>query len=277
VCPRGVRKSRGCGPSRPVRREPWAGLRRKATGIGQDGGRGEPLAWTVLRAPAMRRGWTAEARRLAGGLRRGRPTALVVCALLAGLASLPGACAPEALRAPAGPGGEGQARLTSGLTAARSRARAALAGVAERPAAGSGIAIEACPACHLRDGGPAPGLLAVATLRPLLPPHADFRADHGAVACRACHVDGATGVGWREGDGATCGPCHGRLVRALEAGWHGRARGYWDARRGPRRRDTCGTCHDPHDPAPARRPPPDSESGGVRAAPWTRGGADATR
>ena len=46
-----------------------------------------------------------------------------------------------------------------------------------------------------------------------------------------------------------CGGCHGPNYRDWEAGVHGRVSGYWNAKSGPKRREECTSCHDPHAPA----------------------------
>ncbi len=118
----------------------------------------------------------------------------------------------------------------------------------------------ACEGCHPGGEGPAPRIRADGPRERLGPPHAGLQATHGGVACRACHL-APSFPGW-SGDRATglealsggCQPCHGRVTTAWVRGWHGRARGSWDVARG-RVRDACVTCHDPHTPVPARRPP----------------------
>lgn len=46
-----------------------------------------------------------------------------------------------------------------------------------------------------------------------------------------------------------CGQCHGPQLRDYRRAAHGGATGYWDLSRGPRTRNLCITCHDPHTPA----------------------------
>ena len=54
-----------------------------------------------------------------------------------------------------------------------------------------------------------------------------------------------------------CGSCHGPTYRDWEAGAHGRTGGYWDRTAGPRKRQICVDCHDPHHPKiPPRKPAP---------------------
>lgn len=54
-----------------------------------------------------------------------------------------------------------------------------------------------------------------------------------------------------------CAKCHGPVYRDWTNGSHGRTNGYWDGSLGPRERQTCSACHDPHTPAfPSMRPAP---------------------
>ena len=80
---------------------------------------------------------------------------------------------------------------------------------------------------------------------------------HGDLTCRSCHhaprfedfrlsngnVVPYTGVM------SLCGQCHSRQLRDYNAGAHGGMRGYWDLNRGPRLRNHCLVCHNPHQPA----------------------------
>jgi predicted CXXCH cytochrome family protein len=45
-----------------------------------------------------------------------------------------------------------------------------------------------------------------------------------------------------------CAQCHGPQYRDYQRGSHGGMTGYWDLRRGPRVRNHCQHCHDPHAP-----------------------------
>jgi hypothetical protein len=52
-----------------------------------------------------------------------------------------------------------------------------------------------------------------------------------------------------------CAQCHGPQTRDYLHGSHGGMTGYWDKTKGPRSRNTCTDCHDPHAPAyPALAP-----------------------
>jgi len=120
----------------------------------------------------------------------------------------------------------------------------------------------ACATCHGMDAlespvprpGDTPG-----------GPHAARLAGHGDRPCTACHdPDDASRL--RLADGTSlpmteamelCAQCHGAQHRAFVHGAHGGMRGHWDAARGPRLRNHCVDCHDPHRPAfPAVQPMP---------------------
>jgi formate-dependent nitrite reductase cytochrome c552 subunit len=46
-----------------------------------------------------------------------------------------------------------------------------------------------------------------------------------------------------------CAQCHGPQFRDYTHGAHGGMNGHWDLRSGPRTRNNCIDCHDPHAPA----------------------------
>lgn len=128
---------------------------------------------------------------------------------------------------------------------------------------GQEIAI-ACTTCH--------GIAALDTPVPRVGetpggPHAALVAEHGDRPCTACH-DPADASRLRLADGTSlpmteamqlCAQCHGAQHRAFVHGAHGGMRGHWDAERGPRVRNHCVDCHDPHRPAfPMVQPMPPS-------------------
>ncbi len=98
--------------------------------------------------------------------------------------------------------------------------------------------------------------------------HQGLTMKHGDLACVACHNPGDGYQSLRLADGRAvpfaesitlCAQCHGPQHRDYQHGAHGGMSGYWDTTRGPRRRNTCTACHDPHAPAypkvnPARGP-----------------------
>lgn len=93
--------------------------------------------------------------------------------------------------------------------------------------------------------------------------HQGLSFAHGKVGCLSCHdsrdydrlhlADGTPLPYERTMD--LCGQCHGPQRRDYEHGAHGGMRGHWDLTRGPRTRNHCVDCHDPHAPAyPKVRP-----------------------
>ncbi|MFN7131414.1 MAG: hypothetical protein ACK4N5_04985 [Myxococcales bacterium] len=86
--------------------------------------------------------------------------------------------------------------------------------------------------------------------------HAGLRVNHGELACASCHAPEsgdrlrlASGerVGTREVM-TLCAQCHGPQARDYRRGSHGGMSGHWDLSRGPRVRNNCTDCHDPHSP-----------------------------
>ena len=80
---------------------------------------------------------------------------------------------------------------------------------------------------------------------------------HGEQSCLSCHnsqdydalrlADGRK-LAFAEGQ-KLCQQCHGPQARDYLNGAHGGMNGYWDKTKGPRTRNTCTDCHDPHAPA----------------------------
>jgi len=93
--------------------------------------------------------------------------------------------------------------------------------------------------------------------------HQNLAFAHGKVSCLSCHnpTDYDT---LRLADGrpveytevmTLCAQCHGPQTRDYQHGAHGGSNGYWDLSRGPRTRNNCVDCHDPHAPSfPAMKP-----------------------
>ena len=83
------------------------------------------------------------------------------------------------------------------------------------------------------------------------------RLKHGDVTCLMCHSrtdrDALTLADGRTLEFAAarrlCAQCHGPQHRDYLAGSHGGMNGYWDQSQGPRTRNDCTACHDPHRPA----------------------------
>lgn len=95
--------------------------------------------------------------------------------------------------------------------------------------------------------------------------HKGLVVKHGSLDCASCHTytEGG-GPGLRLASGATlpptetmrlCAQCHGPQYRDYTHGSHGGMTGYWDKTRGPRLRNHCVDCHDPHVPAYERTRP----------------------
>lgn len=110
-----------------------------------------------------------------------------------------------------------------------------------------------CTTCHDGDAGrPLP-----ADAGGLAGPHVGLRLVHGTLTCGACHhptqresLRLADGRELALSDARTlCSQCHGPQARDYAHGAHGGMRGYWDLERGPRVRNHCVSCHDPHAPA----------------------------
>ena len=86
--------------------------------------------------------------------------------------------------------------------------------------------------------------------------HQNMQLAHGKITCYSCHnPDKADTL--RLADETVveypdvmtlCAQCHGTQMRDYEHGTHGGMTGYWDLSRGPRTRNNCIDCHDPHVP-----------------------------
>ncbi len=124
----------------------------------------------------------------------------------------------------------------------------------------NGIVAEVrCNTCHA-NRTPNPSAQAGADLKDF---HQGLKVQHGQVTCLSCHhADDYESL--RLADGRKigfpqvidlCSQCHGPQARDYAHGAHGGMNGYWDLSRGPRQRNTCTDCHDPHSPAfPKVRP-----------------------
>jgi hypothetical protein len=130
----------------------------------------------------------------------------------------------------------------------------------------------ACATCHaLRPPKP-------------LPERADQLAEfhrglvftHGDLACASCHVAGrpdalrlASGVVIPMTEALQlCGQCHGPQLRDFRRGAHGGVQGHWTLALGPRLRNHCVDCHDPHAPrVPGALPAPPPRDRGVTKEP----------
>lgn len=86
--------------------------------------------------------------------------------------------------------------------------------------------------------------------------HQGLTFKHGQLSCLSCH-NAKDYNQLRLADGTNlrfqqvmqlCGQCHGPQYRDYQHGAHGGMNGYWDLKRGPRKRNNCIDCHDPHAP-----------------------------
>jgi hypothetical protein len=118
-----------------------------------------------------------------------------------------------------------------------------------------------CGVCHsLPDEGPPAS-------RPsdLEDFHTGMQFDHGELTCNSCHHPDDRDL-LRRADGRPiefeqtmdlCGQCHGTQMRDYRRGAHGGMKGHWNLDDGPRVRNNCVNCHDPHKPAfPSMMPAP---------------------
>jgi len=86
--------------------------------------------------------------------------------------------------------------------------------------------------------------------------HVGLEVRHGELTCASCHSEGqvprlhlATGATLALRDTIQlCAQCHGPQWRDYQHGAHGGMSGHWDLSRGPRARNHCIDCHDPHAP-----------------------------
>lgn len=86
--------------------------------------------------------------------------------------------------------------------------------------------------------------------------HQGLMVTHGANTCLSCHnpqdygsLHLANGTRVEFTDVVTlCSQCHGPQWRDYQHGAHGGMTGSWDLTKGPRERNGCTSCHDPHAP-----------------------------
>lgn len=116
------------------------------------------------------------------------------------------------------------------------------------------LAVVPCATCHDAPDAAAP---LPTSARGIAGPHRGLRLEHGELACGACHHPSDRDA-LRLADGRAidlveamrlCAQCHGPQARAYRHGAHGGMRGHWDVTEGPRTRNHCVSCHDPHAPA----------------------------
>jgi len=93
--------------------------------------------------------------------------------------------------------------------------------------------------------------------------HKGVEIQHGGQSCRTCHaLPGLTAFNLAGGEKVPydevmrlCGQCHAQRLAEYQHGAHGGMTGYWDLSRGPRSRNHCIDCHNPHAPAVPRMKP----------------------
>jgi hypothetical protein len=120
----------------------------------------------------------------------------------------------------------------------------------------------ACNVCHSTR----PANTAVRGAADLDEFHQGLTFAHGNLACVACHHPDQGYSKLRLADGRAiefsesmqlCAQCHGPQYRDYQHGAHGGMTGHWDLTKGPRTRNACTACHDPHAPKfPTLRPAP---------------------
>lgn len=119
-----------------------------------------------------------------------------------------------------------------------------------------------CNTCHATK--PPNSDLTVGTSMTLF--HQGMKGAHGNLTCVSCHNPSDGYQSLRLADGKKiafpdvmqlCAQCHGPQFRDYQHGAHGGMTGYWDLTKGPRQRNNCIDCHDPHAPKyPQVRPSP---------------------
>lgn len=86
--------------------------------------------------------------------------------------------------------------------------------------------------------------------------HQGLKFQHGTLSCLSCHNENNYDT-LRLADNTTveftdvmqlCSQCHGPQARDYKNGSHGGMNGFWDLTKGPRTRNNCVQCHNPHAP-----------------------------
>ncbi len=94
------------------------------------------------------------------------------------------------------------------------------------------------------------------SLRDLNEFHKTLEFNHGKISCLSCHnANDYDALKLADGSRvehvdvmSLCAQCHGQQMKDYEHGAHGGMRGYWDLSRGPREKNNCVDCHNPHSP-----------------------------
>ncbi|GAB4194525.1 MAG: hypothetical protein Kow00105_08760 [Phycisphaeraceae bacterium] len=116
-----------------------------------------------------------------------------------------------------------------------------------------------CTTCHTTKA-PNPRIADGSELKDF---HQGLVTQHGGRTCLSCHNPEDYNT-LKLADGkplpyaqvmTLCAQCHGPQYRDYQHGSHGGMNGYWDLTQGPRTRNNCIDCHDPHAPQyPTFRP-----------------------
>jgi len=109
-----------------------------------------------------------------------------------------------------------------------------------------------CTTCHTTKP-PNPRLVSGSDLKDF---HQGLTTNHGDRSCLSCHnPDDYNTLRLADGKPVTftevmtlCSQCHGPQYKDYLNGAHGGMTGYWDLTQGPRQRNNCIDCHDPHAP-----------------------------
>jgi hypothetical protein len=125
---------------------------------------------------------------------------------------------------------------------------------------GPGVPTLVCSSCHASREA----MSARPHIEDVKEVHVGMQFTHGDLSCTACHDPANAYDTFRLADGRSveyqdvmdlCSQCHGPQRTAYDHGAHGGMTGYWDLSRGPRDKNACPVCHDPHAPAfPKMRP-----------------------
>ncbi len=199
----------------------------------------------------------------------------VVAGVVGGAAPESGTLSPHAAPGAVGTSVPGSERRPAGASPATDRARFAVrirqpvvpprVDTGRKDAHGQAVTV-ACGTCHATST-PRRETRSAAELDEF---HQGLQYAHGTLTCLSCH-DAANYDQLRLADGrglpfaetmSLCAQCHGPQFRDYTRGSHGGMTGYWDLSRGPRERNHCVDCHDPHAPRypqvqPAFPLPPD--------------------
>ena len=117
----------------------------------------------------------------------------------------------------------------------------------------------ACSTCHTQRTPE----IANSSARDMDEFHRGIVVSHGSISCLSCHnADDYDTLKLADGRPVEfpevmtlCAQCHGPQMDAYNHGAHGGMTGYWDLNRGPRTKNNCVDCHNPHAPQFPRMQP----------------------